>query len=939
MKTAYPVLLALLWLNGCSMWHKDNKPEPPTIATIENQEVSLDQGGALDTGRNQAIQSYRDFLKSSTQNQYHAEAMRRIADLEQENLEERLNQPLTDKGATPVRDADYEKVVTLYNNMLRTHPDYPSNDGVLYQLAKVHEQAGEIEKALESFDRLVRDYPKSKYITEVQFRRGEILFVLQKYKKAKSAYAAVLKAGRNSPFYERALYKHGWTWFKLSQYEEGLDSFMALLDIKFVSPDTGQPVGELLNATRGEKELLSDSFRVISLSFSYLDGPRSIKEYFEHHKHRLYEYQIYRQLGDLYMQQERIRDAADTYNAFVRSDPDHRMAPDFQSLVINAYTKGGFLSLTLEAKEEFVTRYNKQSHYWQIHSDEDKARITPLLMTHLEDLARYYHAQAQKLKKPEVYQKAARWYRMYVDSFPDDSKTPGMNFLLAELLFEAKDYEKAGVEYEKTAYGYPPHKQSAEAGYAALLAYAKHEESLPANQRAVFHMRTIDSGIRFADTYPQDKRTAAVLTRAADELFQAKQYDRAAGIATRVIQIQPPAEQDLLRTAWTVLAHTQFQKQEYQLAEQSYTQVLQITGKNSKLYAPIHERLVASIYKQGESARDAGNHREAVGHFLRIARVAPASDIRPVAEYDAAASLMILKDWDMAGRVLENFRRNFPNHALNKTVPEKLAVVYLNSQQPGKAASEMERIAKTSTNPQIVQESRWQAAELYAKAGAHQSAIKAYINYFTEFPRPFEQAIEARNKVLTIYKDLGDRKQTEYWTKELVKAEAAGGAARTQRTRYLGASSAFVLAEPLLQDFKRSKLTIPLKKSLASKKIHMKKAIKAYEGVAAYKIAEFTTAATYNIAEIYNDFSRDLLKSQRPKGLSPEELEQYNVLLEEQSYPFEEKAIDIHEANAARTVQGIYDSWVKKSLEKLAKLRPIQYAKSEKSEVVSRAMQ
>ena len=250
-----------------------------------------------------------------------------------------------------------------------------------------------------------------------------------------------------------------------------------------------------------------------------------------------------------------------------------------------------------------------------------------------------------------------------------------------------------------------------------------------------------------------------------------------------------------------------------------------------------------------------------------------------------------------------------------------------------------ERIAKTSTNPQIVQESRWQAAELYAKAGAHQSAIKAYINYFTEFPRPFEQAIEARNKVLTIYKDLGDRKQTEYWTKELVKAEAAGGAARTQRTRYLGASSAFVLAEPLLQDFKRSKLTIPLKKSLASKKIHMKKAIKAYEGVAAYKIAEFTTAATYKIAEIYNDFSRDLLNSQRPKGLSPEELEQYNVLLEEQSYPFEEKAIDIHEANAARTVQGIYDSWVKKSLEKLAKLRPIQYAKSEKSEVVSRAMQ
>jgi hypothetical protein len=96
-------------------------------------------------------------------------------------------------------------------------------------------------------------------------------------------------------------------------------------------------------------------------------------------------------------------------------------------------------------------------------------------------------------------------------------------------------------------------------------------------------------------------------------------------------------------------------------------------------------------------------------------------------------------------------------------------------------------------------------------------------------------------------------------------------------------------------------------------------------------VAEVATAAVYRTADLYTDFSQALLKSQRPKGLNAEETEQYNIMLEEQAFPFEEKAIEIHEINAKRTSQGIYDNWVKQSFAALAKLRPARYAKSEKS--------
>ncbi|NOY67482.1 MAG: tetratricopeptide repeat protein [Gammaproteobacteria bacterium] len=936
MKWHVIVLTSIVLLPGCSFLFKDKQaPEPLTIASIENKPVSIEAGGNLDASRDQAIKSYRKFLNSAQQNQYHAEAMRRIADLELESLEERAASFTGGDEELSTRPADYDKVVSLYKSMLKNHPDYPNNDGVLYQLAKVYEQSGEIENALNVFDQLIKQYPQSSFITEVQFRRGEILFVLRRYKESTAAYSSVVNDKKDTPFFERAVYKLGWSNFKRGRFEDALNSFFRILDIKFSDSETGDIQENITEISRGEKELLQDSFRVISLSFAYLDGPRSVDNYFKKNGKRPYGYRVYRHLGNLYMKQERIRDAADAYNAFVRGQPDHHMAPDFQTDVINAYKKGGFLSLTLKAKEEFADRYNKSSLFWQNQSEENRNRIAKLLKVHLEDLARYYHAQAQKQKKAKLYRHAAKWYHLYIDSFPDDNKTPLMNFLLAELLFEAKDYLNAANEYEKTAYNYKSHPKMAEAGYATLLAFRKYEQRLSSSQRKKFHGRTIDSGIRFADTFPKNKNTPTVLTSAAEDLFKARQFERAETIARRVIDIQPPVKKALRKTAWTVLAHTQFENKQYALAEQSYIQVLSLGNRKSKQYADIHERMIASVYKQGESSRDKGDHQAAVKHFLRIGKLAPRSKIRPTSQYDAAASLIILKNWRQAASVLEDFRRRFPKNSLTKTIPDKLALVYLSSKQHSKAASEMIRIAKGSKNITKAREARWQAAELYEKSGANSKAIKAYTKYFTLYPKPFERAMEARNKITETYKRLGNRRQYNKWLKKMVKAESRGGANRTTRTRYIAVSAAYILAKPARTSFKKIRLTIPLKRSLKRKKKSMKKALKAYENIAKYKVSEFTTAATYQIAEIYHQFSKDLIKSQRPRRLKADELEQYDILLEEQAYPFEEKAIKIHDTNASRTTRNIYDKWVKKSFDVLIKLQPVRYLKPERSESAS----
>ena len=130
-----------------------------------------------------------------------------------------------------------------------------------------------------------------------------------------------------------------------------------------------------------------------------------------------------------------------------------------QARVIEIYEKAGFANLALEAKKEYVARYGVASEFRRANPEGwDKAQ--PLVKTHLAELARHYHASAQKTKASADYQEAVRWYREYLVSFPTDPAAAQNNFLLAELLFEDTRFAEAAVEYEKTAYGYPAHARA-----------------------------------------------------------------------------------------------------------------------------------------------------------------------------------------------------------------------------------------------------------------------------------------------------------------------------------------------------------------------------------------------------------------------------------------------------------------------------------------------
>ncbi len=908
-----------------------------TIKSLEKKDAKIRSGKVIVGSTDLARDNYRAFLDLvSNDPELRAEAMRRLGDLELDATEaEQLA-----ANIDTLNHASFNNAVHLYQQLLEAYPDYRRNDTVLYQLARAYEMGGRNDDALVILNELVGKFPDTPLIDEVQFRRGEMLFLRRNYNDAEMAYRDVIRYGERSRFYEQSLYKLGWAQFKLAWHQDSLGPFFELLDRKIRNIELQDGENRLEALSRPNQELVEDTFRVLSITFSYMGGAESISDFLAEQGHPEYSYVFYMNLGDLYLEKERFVDAAESYEAFVAQDPYHPKSPILQVEVIEAYKRGGFPSLVLEGKKGFVERYGMDGEFWVRNPPQENTAVSAHLKTSLNDLAQYHHAEAQKDGKITSYQEAARYYRKYLAYFPGEPDTANTNFLLAEVLFESEQFDDATAEYERTAYNYPLHERSAEAAYAAILSYREHENTLASTAKTEWHKRYLDSGLKFADTYPEHPESGAVLTTVAEDLFAQNEFDLAIAVGQAVVAKQPPVKTQLARTAWTIIAHSQFDLQNFAMAEDAYYLLRTFTPADDQTAAQeIKDRIASSIYKQGEQARDAGDLETAVTHFRRLGQAVPDSDIRATAEYDAAAALINLEAWDRASGVLEQFRADYPDSEFVDDITQKLAVTYLESGRGVEAAQEFERIAiAASSTDDMRREALWKAADLYESSGTTSSEQRVLGNIIAQYPDPMSESIEARFRLLEISRTLGDEADVIARLEELIRVDATAGAQRSDRTKYLAATASLELAEPVRRRFSVVRLNQPLAESLKLKRSLMEDVIKVYTTAADYGVAEVTTAATFRLGEVYEKFSEDLMESERPSNLDEAALEQYELLLEEQMFPFEEKAIDLYKANADRAPDGVYDEWVIKSFERLAGLMPARYAKVERSEDVVTAL-
>ena len=916
---------------------------------IEDEEdIALEDDVEMPTVMHQEVRNeYSAILKDVEDKELKKEIQRRIAGVEM--LEGDYHQL---KGTKRPTKGFYARAIKSYKKFLKDYPNASDNHEVLYQLAKAYDLDGQSKNALKVLNNLVNQYPQSPRINEAQFRLAEIYFNNGKYHKAEIAYRKIIQDGR-SVYVNNAYYMRGWALYKQSLYEESIQDFSKALD-RLLPKD-----GDLSSLGKLDKALVEDTLHVMSLAFSHAGGASKITELYAKRKEDKYTWLIYDKLGMLFLEKERFEDSAATYREYVRVYPTSDKGPELYAKVIKAYVEGNFFKQVLPEKESYVNNYGIYSKYWANNAPGARERVIPSLKPYIKELAQHYHSEGQLYKRDVVnlgpnpkskkskklnkeknasFASAAHYYKEYMATFPKDPSIPEMVFLQAEAYFDAGQFALAISGYEKTAYEYKDPKKGADAGYASIIAYLEqlrileNKRGVKADEIKAWRERTVDNQLRFAKVYKRDKRSSAVLTKAAEELFKLKEYEKALKAGQSILAQKGKIDTKLHKAAYGVIALSYAELGDFKKSEQNYTQQLKYVGKKSTEYKNIKESIAIVIYKQGEQALAKDDKALAVKEFLRIKKVAPHSAVRVSAQYDAATYLLQLNKSTAAIAEFQQLKNLFKKHKLAPEFARKLAFALSQDKQYRRAANEYMALHWNDKDEPVRRDALFLAAENFEKAGEIDKAIKHFKRWAKSYEQPFETRMEARYHLAYLYKKQKDMNRHLFWLRRVIAGDKNAGSDRTDRSMWLGAWANAEYGHYWVWEFDRVKIKQPLNISLAKKNEKLKNATDRYEKAADYGILEFVTLSSFKIAGLYAGFSQSLMDSPRPRGLSQLEMEQYELLLEDEAIPFEDLAIELYQGNVSRTWEKHeYNEWIEKSFSALAVFMPARFGKIEKT--------
>jgi tetratricopeptide (TPR) repeat protein len=924
--TALSIFVAII-ISGCSASEK--KRETLRDIDIINKENKQEKVFIKPKSKDDIRKAYSDYLKfASKDDNSRLDAINRLAELEFElssKLQEENENLKTDKN----EDLDEKlygqrlgKTIELLSASLNDYPKAKGNDKILYQLAKAYDHKGDHKLSEKTLLTLVNKHPKSTYYIESQFRLAEISFSKRNYVKAEDTYTDIIGSRKNNVFYEKALFKRGWARFKQEYYLEAVDDYLEAVDYH-----NFDDYNELNQSQKGQ---FNEYFRAIGLSFSYLGGAEPLNKYFKNNPSFRYIYYSYTHVSDIYLKQQRYTDAVETLKFFIANNKSSKNIPISHLKIVKIWKQSGFAKKASEEINNIYAKYHPNSKYWlsKKASGEMYKKVSAELKGNILLAASYYHKLYQENNKSNDFTAADKWYKRYLKHYKSSSRKDNIYYQYAGLLSKNKQYRNALKLYEISAYD-SDIILNKKAAYATISISDKLYKSIKSGR---LKKEALNKHIKYATLYTQlysnSKRTPKIILHAAELAFQTRQFKKAIELAESIPQNVKSI--DSIK-ANIIKAHSYFNSFQYENSEAAYFSVISSKYLNKKTKRKLTDKLALSIYKQAEKSNKQGQVSEAIEHFVRIATIVPSSSISATGFYDAIALSMKHKLWSVSINNIKHFQNLYPNHKYIRDVTKKISIAYLKSNQGIKAAQEFEKISSFENDKEIKMAALWQAAELYESKNDLQSAIRSFEKYTSKYKKPFPQYMESMNKLIALYKKNNNMKKVAYWHKIIIKVDKRTiRKYKTDRTRYITSFASLNLAKSEHKRFTKQQLVLPLNMSLRKKKYAMQKAVKHYGQASKYGIAETATESTNAIANIYRSFSKDLLESQRPKGLSGDELEQYIILLEDKAFPFEDKAIEFYEANMSHIKDGVYNKWVKQSHTQLKELFPSRYKRTAK---------
>ncbi len=599
-------------------------------------------------------------------------------------------------------------------------------------------------------------------------------------------------------------------------------------------------------------------------------------------------------------------------------------------------------------------------------------------------------AQRDKASRAE-FEAAAGLYDVYLSKFSQEPKAYEVDFEVAEIDFFrlGKNVEGAN-HYMAAAKAIPPGETSGPLGsmrhdalYNALVALSREMDGAAAagvgkgvaggtgdnfTRAADAYSEALDL---YAQFYPKDPELPAMFFRQGRYYFDTGNYDPAVKILGMLLEKFPNSEQ--AHDAGETILESFNRAKNYENIETWARRLKALPSFSAaKQQEKLDALIVVASFKHGEQAAAAGDHAGAAAAYLRAAREFPKDSRAAQACVNAEQEAKLAGDAKTLQEAAElamgpdyRDRPESPAGAWIATttlqamglfaeaadIAEQMAAL---GERPGYAKFEHERdaaynavvlreatggheravadgakyLAAYGTSPEA-DEVVFQMGVAHQNAGHAKDAAELYKRYLA---RAKNLDHRAQGLVLLAQAQIksGDEHGADASLAEAVTLGKHGGKDLGADGRFAAAHARYMQGEEILAKFE--KITIQgdvkqLKSRLKQKAELLKDAAKVLLDCVSMGVAEWTTAALYQIGHMYEAFAKALRDSPPPPEVKSEDQKSdYEAQIEEFAVPMEERSLDAYENGwKEATKLGIYNQWTAKMRDALGRLNSELY--------------
>jgi tetratricopeptide (TPR) repeat protein len=477
----------------------------------------------------------------------------------------------------------------------------------------------------------------------------------------------------------------------------------------------------------------------------------------------------------------------------------------------------------------------------------------------------------------------------------------------------------------------------------------------------------------YAQFYPNDPELPAMFDRQGRYYFDNGNYDAAVKVWGMMLEKFPNSEH--AREAGDNILESFNRSKNYENIE---TWARRLKALPSFGAAKQQERLdgliVVAVFKQGEQKAAAGDHAAAAAAYLRAAKEFPKDSRAAQACVNAEQEAKLAGD---AKTLQEGAQLAMGPQYRDKPESPSGAWIATTTLQAmglfGEAADLAEQMAALGDreHPNYVKfehekDAAYNAVILREATGEHERAVADGTRYLSTYGTSAEadevvfqmgrahqnagrpkDAAELYKRFLTRAKNLDHRGQglvllaqaqikiSEDRAAEASLEEAVNLGKRRGRElgtdgKYAAAHARYMQGERVVSKFEQIQIqgdVKQLKARLKQKTELLKDAAKVFLDCVSMGVAEWTTAALYQIGHVYEAFAKSLRDSPPPPEVKTEDQKSdYQAQIEEFAVPMEERSLDAYENGWKKAEDlGIYNTWTAKMRDALGRLNSELY--------------